>query len=124
MHNNDTRVTLIYKGLGSFTFDIKKAVSLVELSEWRGTYQNRDFQVRLSLDPQNNKIVGEGKDENDVGLCLEINLNQYEQNNWSGYYETEDETIPFIFENLTIDHEQKTISASWTDEDSGHSYFI
>ena len=70
MHNNDTRVTLIYKGLGSFTFDIKKAVSLVELSEWRGTYQNRDFQVRLSLDPQNNKIVGEGKDENDVGMTV------------------------------------------------------
>ena len=75
MHNNDNRVTLIYKGLGSFTFNIKKAVSLVELSEWRGTYHNRDFSVRLSLDPHRNMIVGEGKDENDVGLCLEINLN-------------------------------------------------
>ena len=41
MHNNDNRVTLIYKGLGSFTFNINKAVSLVELSEWRGTYYNQ-----------------------------------------------------------------------------------
>lgn len=83
MHNNDNRVTLIYKGLGSFTFNINKAVSLVELSEWRGTYynqknnQNRDFQVQLSLDPQRNMIFGEGKDENGNKLDVDININEY-----------------------------------------------
>ena len=34
MHNNDSRLTLIYHGLGSYTFKLKQSLPLEEPSDW------------------------------------------------------------------------------------------
>ena len=39
-HNSGKRVTLLYHGLGSFTFELKKAISLLQKSSWHGKYKN------------------------------------------------------------------------------------
>lgn len=43
------RITLIYKGLGSFTFSQKKGTSLLEPNEWHGKHNERDFHVKLQF---------------------------------------------------------------------------
>ena len=34
MHNNDSRLTLIYHGLGSYTFKLRQSLPLEEPSDW------------------------------------------------------------------------------------------
>ena len=46
---NANRITLIYKGLGSVTFQQKKGTSLLEPNEWRGKHKDRDFHVKLQF---------------------------------------------------------------------------
>ena len=38
VHNNNERVTLIYKGLGAFTFELKPATSLAMPNCWNGQF--------------------------------------------------------------------------------------
>ncbi len=37
MHNNNERITLVYRGFGSLTFKLKSAKPLSESSLWEGT---------------------------------------------------------------------------------------
>ena len=51
-------MTLIYKGLGAFTFNLRKAKSLVEASAWGGEHRGRSFRVQLAFSPVEPLIEG------------------------------------------------------------------
>lgn len=119
VHNGGQRVTLIYKGLGAFTFNLKKAKSLVEASAWGGEFRGRSFRAQLAFSPREPLIEGKGTDEDDTPVSVRINLRRADSTNWSGYYEAEEEMYQTLIEGLTFNKSEKTISAQWTD-DGGH----
>ena len=70
MHNNDERVTLVYHGLGAFTFNLMNAMSLANPSDWVGQYEERDFKVPLKFSSSRDLISGKGKDIDDEDMHL------------------------------------------------------
>lgn len=93
LHNKGNRVTLIYKGLGSFTFNLKKAKSIVEPSTWNGVYLDvRDYKVQLGYDPKTHIIEGKGVDENEIPVTVSVALQKEDVYNWTGHYETDTST--------------------------------
>ena len=49
LHNEGKRVTIIYKGLGSYTFVLRDAKALVEASNWKCRYKDRNFHINLEF---------------------------------------------------------------------------
>jgi len=50
IHNEEQRVTLLYKGVGSFTFEFKESKSLRTENRWQGVYKKQKFYVDLKFD--------------------------------------------------------------------------
>ena len=47
MHNNDRRVTLLYPGLGSFTFEMSQDMPLTQKSEWHCKYRKESYNLLM-----------------------------------------------------------------------------
>ena len=63
VHNKQSRVTLIYEGLGSLTFQLKKAISLTNYSQWHGTYKDESFKCQLKFAKKGLLALGDGTNE-------------------------------------------------------------
>ena len=83
IHNEGQRVTLLYKGTGSFTFEFKKSKSLATKNKWQGVYKKQKFYVDLAFN--NNHAKGKGRNEQDEEVKVEINLKPRKYNKWTGY---------------------------------------
>lgn len=117
--NSDTdRVTLIYKGLGSFTFTLKKATSLALPNQWHGEYLKRRFQTTLTYSAKTKVLEGKGLDDNDNNVGVKIVLEPKEEDIWGGYYETEEEMVGIVFTYIRIDNFNNTLSAEIEDSDA------
>ena len=96
-HRNKPRVTLLYKGLAAFTFELCEAKKLQEASDWSGSYkdpsQNEpyDFHVNLKFGYDRKSASGQGVTDLDTAVDVKIKLRPKESNTWSGYYDTEGE---------------------------------
>ena len=82
LHNMGKRVTLVYKGLGSFTFDLLTAKQLIEPGDWGGKFEKRKFHATLRLNLLNNQIEGEGKDEDNKNVSVAVKLNRKNNYSW------------------------------------------
>ena len=114
-HNSGNRVTLIYKGLGSYTFNLKKAKSLIVPSPWFCKFNGREFTVDLKFRPKKSLAIGECKDENDKDVKVKLNLRKDNTMSWDGNYETEDDMINILIEDLRFDGD--SFQCEWSDED-------
>lgn len=80
----EKRVTLVYKGLGSFTFDLRTAKQLIEPGDWGGKFEKRKFHATMRLNLLNNQIEGEGKDEDNKNVSVAVKLNRKNNYSWQG----------------------------------------
>lgn len=81
---------------------MKQAKSLQEPNEWSCNYRNRKFHTSLKFSPDRISAEGTGADENEELVTVKIRLDPQDTNNWSGFYDTEDEMCGFFIEALSI----------------------
>ena len=76
VHNLGKRVTLVYKGKASYTFQLKPAKSLVEPSKW--FIEHLDLNYVADLKFSQNRLSaegsGHGEDEDKKALDVKIDL--------------------------------------------------
>ena len=78
LHNNDERVTLVYLGVGAFTFELGNAKPLNKFALWEGTYKSKKFSCNVIFTGDGKKIEGSGKDEDGKNLKIKGKLHDYE----------------------------------------------
>ena len=93
---------------------MKSAKSLQEPNSWSCSYKNRKFHASLKFSADGTSAEGTGADEFEEPVTVQIRLNPEETNNWSGFYDTEDEMCGLFIEALSI--ENNRICADWNDE--------
>lgn len=128
-HNKGQRVTLLYKGLGSFTFQMKKAKSIAHKSHWFAKIDDYEFSTSLKFKYHVNKKYGQqgtvcvatggGKDENDKPVQVKIEMEDYTSKPWTGYYEKEDEMCDIFIADITFNSSENRFSTEYeaNDED-------
>ena len=90
-HHNGKRVTLLYQGLGAFTFQLKDALSLLNRSLWQGKYQSdQTFNCQLQFNRNGQRVEGSGKTDTDADVHIEVRLEPQDKAHWIGYYEQGD----------------------------------
>ena len=124
MHNYGDRVTVIYSGLGAYTFNLKKAKSLFEPSDWMCEYKGQSFHVPLRFSNSRDLISGSCQVEDKGTVDVSIALRHSDTNHWEGYYETEDEMVNIIVQDMQFDEIEKTFSADWFDRDTDTNYVL
>lgn len=88
MHQNGKRVTLLYSGLGAYTFQLKDAISLLNKSLWHGKYKNdQTFNCQLQFNRNGLKAEGSGKTDTDADVNVSVALSPKESAHWMGFYE-------------------------------------
>jgi len=90
------RMTVLYQGLGAYTFQLKQSRSLNEMGDWLITYKGNQFHCSMAFAKDRSSVSGSGKDNNDKPFKMEIDLRSQESNNWQGYIETEGGTQEFL----------------------------
>ena len=91
-HNKGERISLLYKGLGSFTFEMKKAKSVFHQTEWFAKIDDMEFSAKLQFKYKINKkygqqstvcrATGKGKDENEKMIDIKIEMHDYTSKPW------------------------------------------
>ena len=78
VHNLESRVTLVYKGKASYTFQLKPAKSLVEPSKWAIEHLGLDQKFVADLKFSQNRLSaegsGHGEDEDKKAVNVKIDL--------------------------------------------------
>ena len=76
VHNLGKRVTLVYKGKASYTFQLKPAKSLVEPSKWFIEHLGQKFvsDLKFSQNRLSAEGSGHGEDEDKKALDVKIDL--------------------------------------------------
>lgn len=80
----------MYKGIGSFTFLLKRACSLTNTSLWSCQYKASNFNCHLTFDWKKNTITGEGKNEHELWVEIDADLNPNQEMLWEGHIESDD----------------------------------
>ena len=83
-YRHDQRVTLIYVGLGAFTFEYKEASSLSDENDWQATYLAKEFTVGLIF-KNGERVNGKGKTKNEEQVEVKITLDRKPEN-WIGFF--------------------------------------
>ena len=122
MNKDQRRVTLLYKDLGAFTFHLKKAESLTNLTLWQGKFLDRNFSCNLKVAENGLKVKGEGVDDQEEKVEIKVELRPRKKANWTGYFETSELTEEITIENLDISDNK--VEADWQDEANGTYYSI
>ena len=116
LHNNGQRVTLIYKDLGSFTFNFKRAKSLVEPNFWHIHHLSRIFQAQLKFHTNRRLAEGKAVDDDETQVSIKIDMWPEDATEWNAYYETDDEMEYLLIEGLKFDDEKQTMAAQWSSD--------
>ena len=110
----EKRITLIYDYLASFTFALKPAKPLIELSDWLITKGPKNdeskFHTQLEFLRNESKAKGSGAYENGEAFDIEIAMRPKHHtvghdeadisSLWQGYFDTEDGLVDLELENL------------------------
>jgi len=83
---------------------MKSAKSLQEPNDWSCTYKNRKFHASLKFSADRMSAEGTGADELEEPVTVQISLDSQNTNNWSGFYDTEDEMCGLFIEALSIEN--------------------
>ena len=91
------RLTLVYKGLASYTFQIEKAKLLTVPNIWFFSGFSQELKILLRFHPKTHdkksgtvlyaNAEGTGKDDADKEVSVWLALEDYSGSVWSGYYD-------------------------------------
>ena len=90
------RLTLVYKGLASYTFQLRRAKLLTVPNNWFFNGFGQELKIPLRFYPKKYnkdgstllaKAEGTGKDDNDKDVNVTLLLDDYSGSVWYGYYD-------------------------------------
>ena len=64
MHNDDKRVTLVYRGICAFTFILGNSRALEKKATYEGSSAKTDWRAEISFKERGSKFDGTGTDVN------------------------------------------------------------
>ena len=88
LHNDATRVTLVFRGLCSFTFCLNEAKGLDDMAVWEGHYLNNKFTSELAFLEKGMKIKGKGYESGNKvkKFGIEGSVDMQSQTSWTGWW--------------------------------------
>ena len=88
LHGDGRRVSLVYRGLGAFTFQLKNATRLTNSSAWAGRANGRFFSCQLRFSPKGERVHGSGSDDLGSTVTVDVRMQPQAQTIWHGHFET------------------------------------
>ena len=125
MHSNDRRITMVYQGLGSYTFELREATPLTKYTLWSGSYRGCHFTCKMRINEQTMQITGKGKDDNGNEIRVkQCQLAPIDCASWKGYLELANRIEPLEVPCLEFLADGTVNAARWKSEESGLFYEI
>lgn len=115
---NEKHVTLIYQGLGSFTFALKPSVQLAKASDWLVTQgldgqEQQQFYTQLQFDGNRHDAYGSGTYENGEKFDVKLEFQRLDTNHWHGVFDSDEGLFEIQIESLRFDIANQTLSSAW-----------
>ena len=100
MHNKNQRVTLLYHGVGAFTFRLLNDRPLTKPNEWLLQHDEMQYRANMIYDTAKSIMTGEGTDENDETRNIIVEFEQKDSFEWKAWFDTKEGTEEIIVPSL------------------------
>ena len=131
--NKSQLVTLLYEGLASYTFQLRKAKSLTVPTKWLFNGFKHELKIPLRFQPKKHykngniqhfaQASGVAKDDNDTDVDVRLELDDYRNSIWFGYFDEGSCQNRLFIPSLEFKND-RTFSCDWLDEEDGCKYLI
>ena len=95
----------------------KPATSLTHTTLWTGNYKKSVLNCNLKFMPKEQRVTGDGKDQFETKVSIDISLASMNGAVWTGYVETSDLIDEMTVKSLNF-YDDGTISAKWMEENN------
>ena len=103
----DRGLTLVYPGLGAFTFALHEGRSLTEKGDWLVQFDKQEFRLPIQFNAIKNTASGEGLDEHEKRVTLHLGIERKERCHWEAFVDTEGGTERFMIPDLAVDAQKR-----------------
>lgn len=124
-HDSMKRLTLLFHGLCSYTFSLRKSSPLTQMSSWLVDPQSENqsqYRINMRFEKGGLKAVGNGTDDKERPLTVELKVEELKTSRWKLQMDLGEASQELYIQNLKFDKTNSEMAAIFVDEDTQSLY--